>query len=136
MVEKAQDSELEKEGASFADSANASVPKAYAAGIVSGVGDNRFDPATKTNREQIATMLARASSYLELKKDKDITLANPDLSKVTDKGLVSSWTLDGVGILAANGIMKGTSDTTLSPKADCTAEQSILRVYRIYTNLK
>lgn len=55
-----------------------------------------------------------------------------DLGKFTDKDQVSSWALEGVGALAANGIMSGTSATTLSPKASCPIEQSIVLIYRLY----
>lgn len=132
MVEKVQSGELDIAGDSFTDCTNTAVLKAYAAGIVSGVGDNRFDPTAKTNREQIATMLSRAISYLELRKNKDITPAAAGISKFTDKVQVSAWAVDGVGMLAANGIMAGTSAKTLSPKNVCTVEQSILLLYRIF----
>ena len=58
--------------------------------------------------------------------------AAPDLTRFTDRDEVSSWALDGVGLLAANGIMNGTGATTLSPKNPCTIEQSILLIYRLY----
>lgn len=53
-------------------------------------------------------------------------------STFTDQAQVSTWALEGMGTLAANGIMAGTSATTLSPKNACTVEQSILLVYRVY----
>ncbi len=116
----------------FTDCMNPSVLKAYAAEIVSGVGNDRFDPNQTSNREQIATMMARAISFIEPRIVNDIATADPDLSKFTDKNQVSAWAISGMGLLAANGLMKGTSDTTLSPKASCTVEQSILFVYRLY----
>ena len=119
--------------AAFSDCDNIKVRLAASAGIVTGVGDGKFAPKQTANREQIATMMARASAYLKALTGKDLTPKSADLSKFTDKGQVSSWAADGVGLLAANDIMKGTSDTTLSPKASCTVEQSILLVYRLYT---
>lgn len=136
MVEKVQGAALTVSSEIFTDSANSSVLKAYEAGIVSGVGNNKFDPTAQTNREQIFTMMARATSYLEIKKEKDITPLEPDISKFSDKGQVSSWAVEGMGLLAANGITKGTSDTTLSPKASCTVEQSIVLLYRLYAAIK
>lgn len=93
---------------------------------------NRFDPTAKTTREQIATMVARAVNYLEVRKSKDITPLESDVSKFTDQSRVSDWAAEAMGTLAANGIMAGTSPTTLSPKNACTIEQSILLVYRVY----
>lgn len=132
MAEKVQGGELDAAGWAFSDSSNPAVLKAYAAGIVAGVGENRFDPTAKTNREQIATMIARAISNLEVRKGKDITPAATDIGKFSDKGAVSGWAVEGVGTLAANGIMAGTSATTLSPKEPCTVEQSILLLYRVF----
>ena len=43
----------------FTDTTDPAILKAAQAGIVTGVGEGRFAPATATNREQIATMIAR-----------------------------------------------------------------------------
>lgn len=117
---------------SFTDCNNPSVLAASAAGLVSGVGEGKFDPDAVTNREQIATMVARAIGYLDGLTGKTLAPKAANIDKFTDKGQVSSWAVDGVGILAANDIMSGTSSTTLSPKNSCTVEQSILLLYRVY----
>jgi len=116
----------------FTDCTETAVLKAYAAGIVAGVGDNRFAPDTTTNREQIAAMIYRAITYMNTEAAKPLTLEKADVSKFADQAQVSPWALEGMGTLAANGIMAGTSATTLSPKNLCTVEQSILLVYRVY----
>lgn len=116
----------------FTDTNNPAILQAYQAGIVDGVGDNKFNPKQTTNREQIATMITRAVAYIKAETGTDLAPVAGDLSKYTDKAQVSGWAVDGVGLLASNGIMKGTSDTTLSPKASCTVEQSILFVFRMY----
>lgn len=116
----------------FVDCSNEKVRLASAAGIVSGVGNDMFDPKQTTNREQIATMVARAIDYIGEESGVDLAPVAADISRFTDKGDVSSWAVEGVGTLAANGIMSGTSATTLSPKVSCTVEQSILLLYRVY----
>ena len=116
----------------FTDTKNPAILKADQAGIVDGVGNSKFAPTQTTNREQIATMIARAIAYIKAETGVDPAPPAGDLSKYTDKTRVSGWAVDGVGLLASNGIMKGTSDTTLSPKASCTVEQSILFVFRMY----
>lgn len=116
----------------FADCKEVAVLKACAAGIVSGVGDHKFDPEASTNREQIATMVARTIAYIDKETGSDLAPAAADIGKFSDKDRVSAWAVDGVGLLAANGIMNGTSATTLSPKDSCTVEQSILLLYRLY----
>ncbi len=116
----------------FSDCDNEAVRQAATIGVVTGVGDGKFAPAQTTNREQIATMIARAIAYLNDKDNKNVAPIAGDIEKFTDKGQVSAWAVDGVGVLAANGIMAGTSATTLSPKNSCTVEQSILLLYRVY----
>jgi hypothetical protein len=49
MAEKVQGGELDAAGSAFNDSSNPAVLKAYAAGIVAGVGENRFAPTAKSN---------------------------------------------------------------------------------------
>ena len=116
----------------FSDCDNEAVRQAATIGVVTGVGDGKFAPAQTTNREQIATMIARAIAYLNDKDNKNVAPNAGDIEKFTDKGQVSAWAVDGVGVLAANGIMAGTAATTLSPKDSCTVEQSILLLYRVY----
>lgn len=112
----------------FDDTDNPRVLQAAGMGIVNGVGNNLFAPKETTNREQIATMLYRAWDL--------VRVAGPSegLEGYTDSGEVSDWAVDAVGAMTAAGIMKGTSDTTLSPKDPCTVEQAILLCYRFYQN--
>jgi len=133
MAEKTLGGEITpKPSNTFADCAETAVLKASAAGIVNGVGQGKFDPDATTNREQIATMIARAIAYLEQEGGKKYAPEAASVEKFSDKGDISAWAVDGVGLLAANGIMNGTGETTCSPKSPCTVEQSILLVYRLF----
>lgn len=116
----------------FGDSSNASVLKASQSGIVNGVGGGKFEPKTTTNREQIATMIFRAVRYVEAESGKTVAPNAGSLAGFADQNKVSSWAVEGVGTLAANSIMNGTSATELSPAKDCTVEESILLCYRLY----
>lgn len=117
----------------FTDCDELAVRKAYAAGIVNGMTADTFVPDATTNREQIATMIYRAIRYIADETGTDLAPKAADISAFSDKDTVSSWALEGVGRLASNGIMKGDSAITLSPKKSCTVEQSILLVYRVYS---
>ena len=133
MVEKALKQEIQPlPSGRFTDCDDLAIRKAAAAGIVNGMSETTFVPNQTTNREQIATMVARAIAYMEEASGEDMTPAAGSIDKFDDKGQVSSWAKDGVGLLAANGIMNGTSATKLSPKNPCTVEQSILLVLRVY----
>ena len=126
--------DVDTEGAvsTFTDCRNESVRFAADCGIVNGVGGGRFNPTAKTNREQIAAMVARAVTYMEEDQGVDVTPKAGSTAGYTDRGTVSGWAADAMGLLAANGIFKGTSDTSLSPNNQCTVEQSILLCYRVY----
>lgn len=110
----------------FSDCDSVAVLKAYAAGTVNGVGNGQFDPNGELTREQLATMLYRAWTAL------GDGAPTAGLDGYTDTGSVSSGAADAVGALAASGIMKGTSETALTPQGPCTIEQSVLLVYRLY----
>ena len=134
MVETALGRDLPADPAgTFSDCTNPAVLKASRAGIVTGVGNGRFDPTTPTNREQIATMIYRSIACLERENKTDYVEKFEDLSLYTDVGQISSWAVQSMGILAHNRIMLGTSDTLISPKASCTVEQAILLLYRVYS---
>lgn len=119
----------------FTDTKEVVVLKAYAAGIVGGVGNNRFDPSANSTREQIAAMIHRTVKYIQAETNVNLVPKTADISKFTDKAQVSSWAVEGVGALAANGIMGGTSATTLSPKSSCPIEQCIVLIYRLYKKI-
>lgn len=136
MVEKAIGKEISPAPAStFTDTSETSILKAYSASIVSGVSKTEFAPKNYITREQIATMLYRAITYIEKEKGKEYTTKDDSIESYTDKGSVSSYAKQGVGILANNKIMSGTSATTLSPKSSATIEQSVLLVYRLYNKV-
>ena len=133
LVEVIQKEELSAaaEG-TFSDSDSLAVRKASQAGIVTGTGGGKFAPTLTTNREQIATMLYRTVGTIETATGVDLAPKTGSLESYTDRASVSSWAAEGVGTLAANGIMKGTSSVTLSPQDSCSVEQAILLAWRLY----
>lgn len=136
MTEKAMEKELEAAATdTFTDTTNPEILKAYQAGIITGVGEGKFSPKATTNREQIATMIYRATQYLAEQTGADLTPNAGSIEVFTDKASISDWAVESVGALAANDIMKGTSATTASPKDACTVEQSILLIYRVFIKM-
>lgn len=119
----------------FTDCQNPAVLKAYAAGVISGVGEGRFSPDTTTNREQLATMINRAIDYYNAETGGNLAPAAPELSGFADSDAISSWAVDSMGRLVSNKIMAGTSVILLQPQGYCTVEQSVLLLYRLYQKL-
>ncbi|MCC8122252.1 MAG: S-layer homology domain-containing protein [Oscillospiraceae bacterium] len=112
----------------FDDTSDTAVLKAAAAGITNGTGPNSFSPDTLITREEIATMVYRAVSYVSAEK-----LSDPaNLSPYTDATDVSSWAQAAVGSMVAGGVMQGTSNTVLSPKDDTSIEQAVALILRAY----
>ncbi len=99
-------------------------------GIVSGYSDELFGPDDVITREQMAAILYRYAQY----KGYD-TAARADLSRYTDGDQVSSWALDPILWANAEGLVNGTSDTTLSPRGSATRAQVAAILTRFCQNV-
>ena len=109
-----------------------SVKYLSALGIVSGVGDNEFDPGGYITREQICTILDRVFRlYPELKDE--IAAPEHDAEQVlyNDDYSISSWAYDSVYAMTRYGIMNGTGNDRFEPQGYCTLEQAVTILYRI-----
>ncbi|MGM9579540.1 MAG: S-layer homology domain-containing protein [Evtepia sp.] len=132
LAEKALGRTLPDPGTPFTDCNDAAVRKAYAAGIVNGTSDTTFSPNSSLTREQLATMLWRTIQYIQQETGRTVMTPAGSLAGFSDAAQVSDWARQAVAALNKYGIMKGTSDTTLSPRNSCTVEQSVLLSYRTF----
>mgnify|MGYP005755906775 CR=1 FL=1 len=98
---------------------------ASANGIVSGYGEGKFGPNDPITREQMAAILCRYASY----KGMDVT-KRADLSAFSDAGQVSDYALETMRLAVAEGLITGTSETTLSPAGSATRAQAALILMR------
>lgn len=91
------------------------VNTAGAYGIVSGVGDGRFDPSTSINRCQLATLIIESTKHIINYK------TNPNISftDVTE----DKWYYDYVNKCAAIGLMSGVGDGKFSPESTATRQE-------------
>ena len=83
--------------------------------IVAGYGNGLFGPNDTVTREQMAVILYRYAQY----KGYDTSASN-SLNGYTDVGGVSSWALTAMQWANAEGLINGTSGTTLSPTSGAT----------------
>ena len=90
---------------------------AFYNGIVSGVGNGRFDPDGKITREQLAAILYRYCSAKGLD-----TLARAELSAFPDGAKVSGYAVDALSWAVAVGLVNG-SDGKLLPQGNATRAQ-------------
>ena len=132
LVETVLSKEIVSTSDSFSDCNDVNVLKAYSAGIINGVGNNKFLPDAYTNREQIATMLYRAVKYIEKESGKEVVVPEGVSDGFEDAEDISSWAYDCISILANNNIINGIGGNCIGPKNNCSVEQSILFVYRLF----
>ena len=108
----------------FKDTSDINVQKMGGLGIVSGVGNENFNPNGLLTREAAAVILIRLASVLGI----DVDASSPDF---VDKGDISAWAYDQVGRAQAAGLMSGVGNNMFSPKATYTREQSIATIMRM-----
>lgn len=99
-------------------------------GIVAGYSDELFGPDDIITREQMATILYRYAQY----KGYDTT-AKADLSRYTDAAQVGSYAVDAIRWANAEGLVNGTSATTLTPKGSATRAQVAVILTRFCQNI-
>ena len=94
-------------------------------GIVGGYGNGKFGPDDPITREQLAAMLYRFAQV----QGYDVT-ASADLSGYADADKVSAYALAAIQWANAEGIINGTSDTTLTPQGQATRAQAAAMLQR------
>lgn len=114
----------------FSDTTNEYVLKAYTCGIVNGVGKGRFEPKSLTNREQVATMLGRTMQLIA--PEMDTSYSNE--TSFLDEDQVAEYFLPYVKFMSQKELVKGSSGQ-FRPKDNCTREQAVLIVKRVYEYL-
>ena len=103
---------------------------AAANNIVGGYGNGLFGPNDTITREQMAAILYRYAQY----KGYDVT-ASTDLSDYSDVAQVSSYALAALQWANAEGLVNGTSDTTLTPGGSATRAQVAVILMRFCENI-
>ena len=87
-------------------------------GIVCGVSDTKFAPNAPVTREQTVTLLYRYAVLQGMDVEKTASF-----SGFADAGAISAYARTPMAWAVANGILYGTSSTTLSPQASARREQ-------------
>ena len=105
----------------FTDTTDKNVLAANALGIISGVGNNRFDPNGTFTRAQIAAILNRTAEVLGVETD-GYTHTFTDVS--------GHWVSDSLGWPVHAGIINGVGNNRFAPDSVLTAEQSIVMAQR------
>lgn len=99
-------------------------------GIVSGYGEGLFGPEDTISREQMASILYRYARY----KGYDVS-ASADLSGFTDIGTLSPYAAPAMRWANANGLVTGTTPTTLEPGGSAVRAQVASILMRFCENI-
>ena len=99
-------------------------------GIVNGVSDTEFAPNDNVTREQMALIFYRYAQH----KNYD-TSDTAELSQFTDNAEVSEWAVDALRWANADGLINGTSETTISPQETATRAQVATILMRFCENI-
>ena len=104
---------------------------AYESGVTSGVSEHMFAPTRELTRMELVTFL-----YAFARAQGMDTTASADLSAYTDADKIQPYALKPFQWAVANGIISGTSETTLAPDAATTRGQVSIMVYRMLSVLE
>jgi len=117
---------------SFADTNDVNVEKAAYIGIVSGVGNNNFDPGAALTREQAAVMLVRLSDAI----GQPLPARAATMANFSDNNSIAPWAIESVGKVSATGIMGGVEGNLFAPQQLYTREQAIVTIMRIFETIR
>ena len=95
-------------------------------GVVTGDGNGTFRPTDAITRQELATILYRYNTTYKGRP----TTGSTTLAGYTDQGYVSSWATAGMQWAVGNGIVNGTTTTTLTPGGNATRYQAATMLMR------
>ncbi|MFS0841252.1 cadherin-like beta sandwich domain-containing protein [Paenibacillus sp. 1P03SA] len=101
--------------------------------IVEGA-NNKFRPDDFISREEIAVIFNRLLNTAHVLTDPK--QSEQVLKRFTDTRQISSWAVESFAAAVSNGLITGTSDTTLSPQSYGSRAQTTLMLYRFLKSTK
>ena len=94
-------------------------------GIVQGYEDGCFYPMAAVTREQFAALLYRYAQFAGLPADTGV-----DLSSFADAGQIQPWAEDSMRWANGAGILRGRTETLLSPGETATRAEAVVMLNR------
>lgn len=118
----------EAEQSPFMDVNDAFVTAAFTLNIVSGIGNNLYDPDKTINRQEAAKMLTSTAKALGYATE-------APAPSFDDSTLISSWANPYIGYMVNIGVMKGSSNR-FDPKGTYVRQMAFITMNRIFENLE
>ena len=125
LLETLQGYEISPHRVLFSDTSDLYALKAAEAGIIQGIGNNRFNPHAEMTREQAAVAISRLAEALGREWPEQET-------SFADQDSISDWAVRAVAQVNAAGIMGGVGNNMFAPLERITREQSIIALMRVY----
>ncbi|WXJ96158.1 hypothetical protein MCACP_26570 [Neomoorella carbonis] len=108
---------------------------AYRAGLVAGIDQTHFAPGLTITREEMAAMIARGLGA-EYKAAVDLSGALEKLKGFKDYGDLSPWARESMALCYQLGIIKGTPDGAILPKAYTSRAEATVMLRRVLNILE
>lgn len=100
-------------------------------GITTGTSETTFSPLTSISREQLAAFFYRFAQYTE----QDVTVGeDTNILSYDDAQTISEYAIPAIQWACGSGLITGTTETTLSPKATATRAQVATILMRYTTD--
>lgn len=96
-------------------------------GVITGIGNNMFDPEGSISRQDMMTMTYRALSRLGM-----ADFEQSDLSSFKDTASVADYALESVSYVVGGGFITGDENGYLNPEANTTRAETAVFLYRLY----
>lgn len=122
----------------FSDTDNDDIKKAAALGVVSGVGNNKFNPEGNITRQEAAKMLYNTldvgtNILEEYRSDNKNGVNGIFLPHVFNDGAqINSWARNEIYAMYHLGVMMGDANNCFNPLEGYTKEQAICTFLRLY----
>jgi hypothetical protein len=96
-------------------------------GIITGVGDNKFNPTKEISRQDIMVIVKRLLGYLEI----ELKAADEEaLSGYIDSSEIADYAKDAVSTLIANEIIAG-ANNMINPNGNATRAEIAVILMRV-----
>ena len=110
---------------------NGYVGTATAYSLITGYNSTSYGPNDTITREQAMTIIARAMKLTGLSVSLTDSETSALLAKYTDGASVSDFAKTSAAICLKSGVVTGSSETSLSPKAYVTRAEVAVMVQRL-----
>lgn len=92
--------------------------------LIEGVGNGKFNPNGKINRQEMAVMIKRALDYLGIQ-------SSPTTLNFNDNDKIAPWAKEDIQHVVSLEIIVGKPDNTFAPLAQATRAEASTVIYRV-----